>query len=554
MLPLLDAGRARVLIPFLVFLLLIGVLYTSVTLASRRPFIETVGPTSAGVGETVTIQGRHFGSSRAEGRVRIAGRYLPNAAYSSWTDNEIRFRLPNEIGSGLLYVSTAHGLSDGVLFTNHRDIPRLENPATENPSAPSLADQAPLELRIGELLVLQGRRFGHHRADGELIFQYSGPDGIVERSAGTDDADYELWTDRAIHVRVPDGVGNGSVRVVTDRGRSEPRGLTVLRPVGEKYFGEALDYVLTQRLTLSHVTTRPDISDSNTLFIYLTHPARDASQRAVLSRESHEAYAVYADMSVLRFDELTPTEMFELEREFEVSRYPVRTEVLTASVPFQYRMPPRFLTEYRSSDPFVPSGAEPVRTAARAAVANQRNPHVKAGLLLTALRNRMSFDATQGGASADDAVAAWELRTGDAFVYASLYTALLRASEIPARMIAGFLILDNGNATRHFWVEYYLQDFGWVPVDPALADGYLPEGFSLEATSDRSATEFYFGNLDGRRVAFSNGLVRRRPQRPDSHLEPVGEGQLYALQTVFEERVGNVTGYILRRPAVELSR
>ncbi len=554
MLALLDVGRARVLIPFLVFLLLIGVLYTSVTLSSRRPLIETVTPTRATVGETVTIQGRHFGHARAEGRVRIGGRYLPNAAYISWSDDEIRFRLPHEIGSGLLYVSTAHGLSAGVLFTNRQDIPRVEEPAAENPSAPFIAHQESLEARIGELLVLRGRRFGHVRSGGEVVFQYIGPEGRQERSAGTDDANYELWTDREIHVRVPDGVGDGAVLVLTDRGRSQPLGLSVLRPVGEKHFDEPIQHSFTQRLLLSHATTRPDMGDTNTLFIYLSHPVAESSQSVELLHDSHEPHATYSDMTVLRFDNLTPTDNHIIEREFEVMRHPVRTDIRTASVPFQYRMPARFLSEYRSADQFVPSGSETILAAARAAVGNQRNPHLRARLLLTALGNRMSFDETQGGVSGNDAVERWEQRLGNSFVYASLYTSLLRASDIPSRMIAGFLVLDNGETLRHFWVEYYLQDFGWVPVDPALADGYRPDGFSLEATGDQAATEYYFGNLDGRRVAFSNGLVRRRPRRPDSQLEPAREGQLYALQTVFEERVGNLTGYILRRPAIEVRR
>ncbi|TVR93006.1 MAG: hypothetical protein EA428_02890 [Spirochaetaceae bacterium] len=554
MLALLDVGRARVLIPFIVFLLLIGVLYTSVTLSSRRPSIESVAPTSATAGGIVTIQGRHFGSRRAEGRVRIGGRYLPNAAYTSWSDDEIQFRLPNEIGSGLLYVSTANGLSGGVLFTNSQDIPRVEDPAAENPSAPFLANQEPLESRIGELLILRGRRFGHSRAGGEVIFHYTGPDGKQELSAGTDDASYQLWTDREIHVRVPDGVGDGSVMVVTDRGRSDSLGLSVLHPVGEKQFEEPLQHTFTQVVTFSHATTRPDMGDTNTLFVYLSYPPTESSQRAKVLNESHKPHAAYSDMSVLRFDNLSPTDSFATEREFEVLRYPVRTNVRTASVPFQYRMPARFLSEYRSADQFVPSDAETIRNAARAAVGNQRNPHLKAGMLLTALRNRLSYDSTQGGVSGDAALAGWEQRAGNAFVYASLYTALLRASDVPSRMIAGFLVLDNGDALRHFWVEYYLQDFGWVPVDPALADGYRPDGFSLEATGDRSATEFYFGNLDGRRIAFSNGLVRRRPRRPDSQLEPARESQFYALQTVFEERIGNLTGYILRRPVIVLER
>jgi len=554
MLPLLDDVRVRVLVPFLVFILLIGVLYTSVTLSSRRPVIEDVTPTRAATGETVTIQGRHFGGSRAEGRVRIGGSYLPNAAYTSWSDQEVRFRLPNEIGSGLLYVSTAHGRSVGVLFTNHRDIPQAQAPTADNSSAPVLAEEEPLELRIGELLVLRGRRFGHQRSNGEVIFQFSGPDGMQERSAGADDREYELWTDREIRVRVPDGVGDGSVVVRTDRGRSKPRGLSVLRPVGEKSFGTPSVYTFTQTLTLSHATTRSNINDENILFIHQAHPVSEASQRAVLRRESREPYAEYADMSVVRFDNLVPTDSLIIEREFEVERYPVRTEIRNARVPFQYRMPVRFLTEHRSPDAFVPSGAEIIRSAARTAVGNQRNPHLKAGLLLTALRNRMSYTAQPGGASGEDAVSAWEAGTGNAFAYASLYTALLRAADIPSRMIAGFLVLENDDVVRHFWVEYYLQDFGWVPVDPALADGYLPDGFYLEAAGDQNAAEFYFGNLDGRRIAFSNGLIHRRPLRPDSQLEPAMGSQVYALQSVFEERVGNLTGYILRRPAIELSK
>ncbi|MFN2311524.1 MAG: transglutaminase domain-containing protein [Spirochaetia bacterium] len=554
MLPLLDFVRVRVLIPFLVFILLIGVLYTSVTLSSRRPVIEAVTPTRAATGETVTIEGRHFGGSRAEGRVRIGGSYLPNAAYTSWSDQVIRFRLPNEIGSGLLYVSTVHGLSEGVLFTNHRDIPQAEESTTDNPSAPFLVDNEPLELRIGELLVLRGRRFGHQRFDGEVIFRFSGPDGIREKSAGADDRDYELWTDREIQVRVPDGVGDGSVVVRNDRGRSKPLRLSVLRPVGEKSFEKPSLYVFTQTVAFSHATTRSDISDENILFIHQAHPVADASQEAVLRRQSGEPYAEYDDMSVVRFDNLAPTDSLVIEREFEVERYPVRTEIQDARVPFQYRMPVRFLTEHRSADAFVPSEAEIIRSVARVAVGNQRNPHLKAGLLLNALRNRMSYDALLGGASGEDAVSAWEAGSGDAFAYASLYTALLRAAEVPSRMIAGFLVLENNDVARHFWVEYYLQDFGWVPVDPALTDGYLPEGFYLEAAGDQNAAEFYFGNLDGRRIAFSNGLILRRPLRPDAQLEPDSGSQAYALQSVFEERVGNLTGYILRRPAIELSK
>ena len=73
--------------------------------------------------------------------------------------------------------------------------------------------------------------------------------------------------------------------------------------------------------------------------------------------------------------------------------------------------------------------------------------------------------------TARDTVAALRSKKGNAFVYSSLYCALLRAAGIPARMVAGYLVGDAGKPTRrHFWDEFYVETLGWVPVDPLLGD------------------------------------------------------------------------------------
>ena len=133
---------------------------------------------------------------------------------------------------------------------------------------------------------------------------------------------------------------------------------------------------------------------------------------------------------------------------------------------------------------------------------------------------------------------AYESRQGDAFAYATLLTALLRAADTPARVVAGYLIPADEAAVPHFWSEFFIQDAGWIPADPAMGDGLYPA--SADVGTDEPA-DFYFGNLDGQRVTFSRGLHSVPRLRPDGRIAaaPVS----YALLSHNEEAVGNLESY-----------
>lgn len=66
--------------------------------------------------------------------------------------------------------------------------------------------------------------------------------------------------------------------------------------------------------------------------------------------------------------------------------------------------------------------------------------------------------------------ALWALTngTGDCSEYSYLFVALCRAAGIPARLNVGFGFRPSEENTTdgHMWTEYYLQNYGWVPVDP----------------------------------------------------------------------------------------
>jgi len=75
-------------------------------------------------------------------------------------------------------------------------------------------------------------------------------------------------------------------------------------------------------------------------------------------------------------------------------------------------------------------------------------------------------------------------------------------------------------------------------VDPALGDGipdFLPENM------DADPGTYYFGNLEGRHIAFSRGILPEKPLQPDPELQ-VPE-QRYSLQKVWEEVSGNLLSY-----------
>lgn len=56
---------------------------------------------------------------------------------------------------------------------------------------------------------------------------------------------------------------------------------------------------------------------------------------------------------------------------------------------------------------------------------------------------------------------------GDCGNFSSYYISLLRNRDIPARHVVSVMEQDN----YHVWSEFYLQDYGWIPVDPTWKNG-----------------------------------------------------------------------------------
>ena len=83
---------------------------------------------------------------------------------------------------------------------------------------------------------------------------------------------------------------------------------------------------------------------------------------------------------------------------------------------------------------------------------------------------------------------AYENKGGECDEYSALFVAMARSIGIPARPVLG-LWAEPSYGNLHVWAEFYLQDIGWVPVDPTIGQG--------------SNKDYYFGNLDNKRLIMS---------------------------------------------------
>jgi len=83
---------------------------------------------------------------------------------------------------------------------------------------------------------------------------------------------------------------------------------------------------------------------------------------------------------------------------------------------------------------------------------------------------------------------------GDCGTQSTYFAALCRAVGIPARAPGGYQIVPGHQGT-HFWAEFYLPEYGWIPVDVTVADA---ADWAYNATPEQVTEykDFFFGNLD----------------------------------------------------------
>lgn len=161
-------------------------------------------------------------------------------------------------------------------------------------------------------------------------------------------------------------------------------------------------------------------------------------------------------------------------------------------------------------------------------VGGEKNPVLSARKIYDWLLNNVEYwvkDPKRWKASAEGSTEyCLTSRTGNCTDFHSLFASLARSAGIPTQIVYGSLFkpdLDGQDVDQsyHCWIEFYAPGFGWVPLDVALANIYKGKIELDDANRtlvrrttatgyegpDPKSVEYYFGNLEPRRVTWSRG-------------------------------------------------
>lgn len=221
------------------------------------------------------------------------------------------------------------------------------------------------------------------------------------------------------------------------------------------------------------------------------------------------------------------TREFTLATVFKVVRQEDTTALAGVSAPFVSGEEKESLSKYLGSSSHVILD-ERIRKLARDIVGGEKNSIAAARKIYDWVLDNIDYWVKDPANKKASGIGSTEYclttRTGNCTDFHSLYTSLARAAGIPTRMIYGSLFKTELNGldidqSYHCWLEFYAPGNGWVPVDVAVADIFVGD-FRLtdeNATLVRRTTadgyekknqekvDYYFGNLDERRVTWSLG-------------------------------------------------
>lgn len=523
---------------------------------SRAPVLTEISPSVGTAGDILILRGQNFGMSRGSSYVELCGNRLTESGYVSWDDDLIKVIVPGNTEDGLVYVATRAGRSNPEFFANELAIP-VEMP--ENPmfSVPIITELSLAEAAPGQVVSISGRNFGPSRGDSNVYFtahregageenipDLTGYESTNEKQKYTGfvtpseaDFDFEYWSENEIRVRVPDGAASGSVFVVTNEGRSALQPFLVKSRVGKKTWTARRTYLIQVGADFHNIKG----SDAAAVTIHVPRPIVSALQPEAIMSESvpEPALLDYRGNSIFQItpaDKTSAKNQSSARQNYVVSCCGMESEVYKDYVGLFKEKDRMLYKAYTRADEIIPSADKEVLELLPKIIFQVKNPYRQAELVFDyfAQNYKVLPKARSGDADPLDLI---QKKRGDAYDFAVLYAALLRAAGVPCRILSGVLIDSDKQTRNHWWNEFYIEGFGWLPVDAALGAGMEFKAFQGEPNSGK----YFFGNIDAQRVAFSFAYKTIKQSLLSN--KTVSIPRSFALQSIWEESSADVESY-----------
>jgi transglutaminase-like putative cysteine protease len=224
----------------------------------------------------------------------------------------------------------------------------------------------------------------------------------------------------------------------------------------------------------------------------------------------------------------------------EIPLEEVGSESLNVSTRFRFTgyeqrfdIDPETVEAYNTSDPLYISYTSPgenivitpeMKAKAQKIVGQETNPYLKAEKIYWYIVDTYPYSVVPhlmlNTAGIPESSYVLSTGFGDCGSQSMYFAALCRSVGIPARATGGYQLIP-GVEGSHFWAEFYLEGYGWIPVDVTVAE---TAGWSFDATKEERQRfmAYYFGNLDPYRYVIQNDV--------DIPLEPEpGDAVIFSL-------------------------
>lgn len=537
----------RVLCLLLVVGVFLFVLFLVGYQSKSAPVIESIVPPVGAPGDVITIKGKNFGDERDMGYVSFSGAKLTASCYITWADDLIRIVLPANVQDGLVIVSNHDLQSKPALFVNEVDIPVPVSLAKQI-SKPVITEISSDTVSIGDLLTITGTNFGEVRNNSRVLFTIdyekklnvtaeSSRNLISESLIEVSELEngYDFWSNTEIRVRVPDGASSGIVVVETDKEKSDPFDITISDSMGVKIYDSKKIYLVNYSADLKDV----DTSGESTITFRCPLPCTFASQPILEVTEVSpmpllQNYQNCMIQQVTKYKNNSDKNVFN--QSFVISVYEVRTEVNPEKTVSLSNVNDAFYTKYTTADEITPADDEKLVALYKEIVGKEKNKYKRARLIYEYMCSNYDLLKRPRRSDADPLDLVTKHR-GDAYDFAVIYVALLRTAGIPAIVDSGILVDKDMETQSHWWCEFYLNGYGWIPVDVALGSGYEYKDWGDVA----DCYTYYFGNLDSHHITFSRGLKEMKPFAQENKI--VQYKKSFALQTIWEESSDIINKY-----------
>jgi hypothetical protein len=198
-------------------------------------------------------------------------------------------------------------------------------------------------------------------------------------------------------------------------------------------------------------------------------------------------------------DSLAKNESLAASTIIEITSYEFKYENIRGS-DLSYDKEEEDFKKYTNDDLFIDSNSPEIRRATESLTANETDPVKEAEIIYNFVTGTLSYDYERAREEDYQFFYASEIlkrRTGVCSDYAILFTALLRASGIPSRLVAGIPVYttlyekENEINMGHAWVEIKFPGYGWIPVDITPEAKFMYPNYYLNIATEKGSGYLY---------------------------------------------------------------